>query len=74
MHLKTITEAYVKSLSLCIVYRSKNMSMGTMAERLGVSVDKIKNFENIKIVDFKLLDRYMQELGIVFRGEIQETR
>jgi len=71
MTVNSISEAYVKAIALATVERAKVGSAYIMANRLGISINKMKSLETLKVIDPRLLDAYLKELGITFKGKIE---
>lgn len=72
MIVKSFTEAYVKAVTLVSLERQLKATRLTMSRNTGYSPTAIKNFEELNTVNIDLLDRYMEELNIFFRAEIEK--
>jgi len=68
----SLKEAYAKCITMCVIERTRQISMTKAAELFGVSVTQIKSFEEVKTINLQLMKDYMDYFGIAFSCEIEK--
>lgn len=68
----SLKEAYAKCITMCVIERTRQMSMTRAAELFGVSNTQVKSFEEVRVINLQLLKDYMDYFGIAFSCEIEK--
>ena len=67
----SLSEAYIKALTMCVTERlRRGIPRMAMAERLFISDTRLRNLEEMKTVDVRLVDEYMYEWGHKIQSKI----